>query len=367
MITVESAGITDVGRQRTGNEDALFVDDNMQLYVVADGMGGHLAGEVASRLVVETLKDAMKQDAAILMQKSAGEYDASFSEAANRLRLGILLANKVVYDASQNNSEYEGMGSTVSVVYLTQRTLIASNVGDSPIYRIRDGVIDPLYVSHTIMDEFKKIAPQGAKMPGDEYKHILTRAMGTKETVTPDLFEMTPSKGDIMVICSDGLSDLVSPEEFIEKVKDCSPDEACRALVALANERGGIDNITVIVLHINDVLPEETPAIEKEPDRVQQGVKKPRKKTKIAVDYDTESDSHRSFIDDINLDSVFIKTREAFTIGQKLMLTFSVLNEVNPFAVTGKIAERTNTGIRITFENLTSKQIDMIQSLIERI
>jgi len=367
MIIVESAGISDVGRKRKGNEDSLFVDDKTQLYVVADGMGGHLAGEVASRLIVETMSDAMKQSVEELAQKDLDSLDESLSEAANRLKLSIMLANKVVYDSSQSNAEYHGMGSTVSAIYFTDETMIVGNVGDSPIYLIRNGTIEPLYVAHTIMAEFERIAPKGAKMPGEEYKHVLTRAMGTKETVTPDFSESTPLKDDILVISSDGLTDLVSAEEILDKAKDKAPEGACRTLVDLANDRGGVDNITVIVLHIKNVTIGAAPAVEEKKDRVKPAKEKPSEKIKVAVDYDTEDDSHRSFIHEISLEGVFIETREAVTIEEELMLTFSVVNERSTFMVTGKIADRTSKGIWVTFENLSQKQKDTITSLKERI
>lgn len=366
MIIVESSGITDVGRKRKGNEDSLFLDDDMQLYVVADGMGGHKAGEVASRLVVETIRDYFKPSRERLDQEIFSDPEKTLSRDAQRLSSGILLANQVVYESSQNNESNRGMGSTVSSVLFTGNTLIVANVGDSPVYRIRNGRIETLSVLHTMMAEFLAIAPKGAKLPGEQYRHVLTRAMGTKETVKPDISETKPLKGDIIVISSDGLSDKVSPEEIPEVVINKQPHESCRSLVDMANERGGEDNITVIVLKIIDLGSDDLQqAVERDVSEPKK--EKPRKKPQIVVDYDTDDDSHRSFIHKISSGGVFIETREAFTVGEELLLAFSVLNEQNSFMVNGKIVRREAKGIDVKFINLTGKQQDMIKTLGDKI
>jgi protein phosphatase len=141
MILIESAGITDRGRKRQANEDALFLEDSMGLYVVADGMGGHLAGEVASRMVVETIGDYIRSCQENAENETLIYCNQSLSKEANRLMSGIDLSNRAVHEAARDNKSYRGMGSTVSAVYFTDGTLIAANVGDSPIYLIRDGHI----------------------------------------------------------------------------------------------------------------------------------------------------------------------------------------------------------------------------------
>ena len=142
MYHIESAGITDIGMKRKNNEDSLFINDKNQFYVVADGMGGHQAGEVASKLVVETLWDYIKRFNGDEDVEELADPDESLSKEANRLLSGIHLANKSVFQASRNSEAYSGMGSTVSSVYFTDSTLIAANVGDSPIYLIHDGNIE---------------------------------------------------------------------------------------------------------------------------------------------------------------------------------------------------------------------------------
>jgi len=253
MILIESAGITDRGKKRKGNEDALFLGDSLGLYVVADGMGGHLAGEVASRLVVDTIEDFIKDNQTTPIDENPNNGDRALSREARRLLSGIQLSNKVVHDAARNNSSYRGMGSTVSAVYFTDGTFIAANVGDSPIYLIRDGNIKLLSVPHTVIAEQTALDPDNAARLGREFRHVLTRAMGTEESVKADIYEIQCFKNDILVISSDGLSDKASPEEIQQLVDGNGTDAACRLLVDLANERGGDDNITAIVLKVKMV------------------------------------------------------------------------------------------------------------------
>jgi protein phosphatase len=257
MIVVDSAGITDVGRKRKGNEDALLLDDGLRLYVVADGMGGHQAGEVASMLVVETIRDHMKRLEGHIDVGELADYDEILSKEARRLLSSIHMANRGVHQASHSKEVYRGMGSTVSAVYFSDETLMAANVGDSPIYLAQDGSIELLSVPHTVMAEQAALDPEGAERLGKQFKHMLTRAIGIEETVKADICEIECFRGDILVISSDGLSDKVSPEEILGVVNKEQPDKACRLLVDLANERGGDDNVTVIVLKVKKVKHEK--------------------------------------------------------------------------------------------------------------
>ncbi|MGD2187518.1 MAG: protein phosphatase 2C domain-containing protein, partial [Desulfobacterales bacterium] len=159
MVTIESAGISDIGRRREQNEDSLFFDDNLGLYVVADGMGGHKAGEIASKLVVETVRDYIKQNHSDGQVEEEVNVDANLSKEARRLLAGIQLSNRIVHETASRNEEYKGMGSTVSAVYFTEETFIVANVGDSLIYLIRDGQIELLSVPHTLVAEQTALDP----------------------------------------------------------------------------------------------------------------------------------------------------------------------------------------------------------------
>jgi len=142
------------------------------------------------------------------------------------------------------------MGSTVSAICFTDSTLIAANVGDSPIYLVRDGKIKLLSVPHTFLAEQRALNPENAEKLGVEFRHVLTRAVGTDQSVNADNYEIQCFRDDILVISSDGLNDKVSPEEILELAHNNGPDTACRKLVDLANDRGGEDNITVIVIKV---------------------------------------------------------------------------------------------------------------------
>lgn len=254
MVVIESAGITDVGQKRKGNEDALYLNDDIKLYIVADGMGGHQAGEVASSLAVDAMQGYMSKFAEDNDAEELEDTNQDLSAEAGRILSSIYMANKSVYQVSKTEDSYRGMGSTVSVVFFSDNTLIAANVGDSPIYLVHNGKIELLSVPHTVLAEQAAMDPEGVKLLENKFKHVLTRAIGVEETVAADICEIQGFKDDILVIASDGLSDKVSPEEIQDVVSIQHPDKACRLLVDLANERGGDDNITVIVLKIKKTL-----------------------------------------------------------------------------------------------------------------
>jgi serine/threonine protein phosphatase PrpC len=250
MIDIESSGITDVGRKREQNEDSWFCDDSLGLYVVADGMGGHNAGEVASKLVVETMRDYIGQNKNDGPPQLLSDTDEKLSKEAQKLLASIHLSNRVVHQTARDNEDYKGMGSTVSAVYFTENTFIVANVGDSLVYLIRDGEIDLLSVPHTLVAEQAALDPENAEVLWADFKHVLTRAIGVDESVKADINEIPFYKEDIIVISSDGLTDKASPEEILELVYNQRSDKACQELVDLANTRGGEDNITAIVLRI---------------------------------------------------------------------------------------------------------------------
>ncbi len=253
MVKIESAGISDIGKRRKQNEDSLFLDDRLGLYVVADGMGGHNAGEVASKLVVETIRDYIRQGQSDDPVEERVGIDANLSKEAQLLLAGIQLSNRIVHQTALSNEAYRGMGSTVSAVYFTEKTFIVANVGDSLIYLIRNGAIEQLAVPHTLVAEQTERDPDNAELLWSDFKHVLTRAMGVDEKVKADINEWPLCKNDILVICSDGLTDKASAEEILELVYNRRSERACKSLVDLANARGGDDNITVIVLKVTSM------------------------------------------------------------------------------------------------------------------
>lgn len=355
MAIVQSAAFSDVGRRRKGNEDSYFRDDGMQLYIVADGMGGHQAGDVASRIVAETIP------AFITFHRGSGIVGElptalkNLSKAAQLVNSGILHANDVVYRSAQKDEAHHGMGSTVSVVFFDGDTLVVGNVGDSPVFLVRNGAIKLVSVQHTMMAEFLATAAADAEAPNPKWRHVLTRAMGTKVTVIPDISEISAFKEDIFVISSDGLSDKVEPEEIMGVVVSKPPEAACRSLVDLANQRGGEDNITVIVLKILEL------------GRSRPGADAEAGKTRIAVEFDSESESHRGLLQKIEGDHLFIKTREAVPQGRGLTLILIVENASAPLMFDGKVIRRRPGGFEVKLENLTQKNIEQLRRLETRL
>ena len=251
MEAIESAGMTDIGKKRKENEDALLIDDNMGLYVVADGVGGHRAGKVASHMVVETMAQTIQSLCDTDNEEEPVNHDPTLSESANRLISAIQFSNQRVYNSGNTNKDCQGMCSTVSTVYFTDETLIAANVGDSPIYLVRNGNIDLLSTPHTVLDEQAFPASDGMDHKVHQFKNVLTRAMGIDETVKADVCEIQCFAKDIVVLCSDGLSQSLQLDEISAITMKNPPGKACRSLIDLANKRGGNDNITVIVLKLN--------------------------------------------------------------------------------------------------------------------
>jgi len=242
-----SAGRTDVGRKRENNEDSFFLDDQVGLYIVADGMGGHRAGEVASSTVVSSVKDYMEAFHTSPVAQETNE--GNMSPAATAVCHSVELANRVVYQLSQDQGAYKGMGSTAAVAYFHNGTLITANVGDSRIYLVREDAMEQLTEDHTLLAEHMKKNPEWdpntASIP---MKHILVRAVGIHESVEADVYEMQPLSGDLILMCSDGLTDMLDDEEIHEAVLQGGDlEEICDRLVDMANERGGLDNVTTVL------------------------------------------------------------------------------------------------------------------------
>jgi serine/threonine protein phosphatase PrpC len=242
-----SAGRTDVGRKRENNEDSFSTDDQVGLYIVADGMGGHRAGEVASSTVVSSVKDYMEAFHTSPVAQETNE--GNLSPAAKAVCHSIELANRVVYQLSQDQGSYKGMGSTAAVAYVHRGTLITANVGDSRIYLIRAETMEQLTEDHTLLAEHMKKNPDwdpnNASIP---MKHILVRAVGIHQSVEADVYEMQPLPGDLILMCSDGLTDMLTDEEIHQAVLQGGDlEKICSRLVDLANERGGLDNVTAVV------------------------------------------------------------------------------------------------------------------------
>ena len=248
---VQAAGFSDIGKVRKANEDCFFLNEPIGLYVVADGMGGHRGGGVASRIAIETIDACMATPSPDAIDADGTNAVDAQSAAAKRLRQSIFLANQKIYTQSVADTTCRGMGTTVSALYLTGDSIITANVGDSPIYLLRNGEIETLYTPHTLLHERKKIPKSlDGRISSSKLGHILTRAVGIKPDVGVDLVETQCFTDDIIVLCSDGLSGKISREEIRDLVYRNDSEAACKKLTDLANQRGGEDNITVIVVRV---------------------------------------------------------------------------------------------------------------------
>lgn len=237
-------GSSDVGRRRSTNEDELRYDDDLGLYAVADGMGGHAAGEVASRLAIETLLEAVEREA-----RSTPPRDAD--AAARVLREAVAEANRRICDTIREHENLRGMGTTVVAMLRAGDEAVIGHVGDSRVYLLRDGELLRLTSDHSWVNEQVRLG-----LLSDEaaqrhpMRNIVTRALGSRSEVAVDVAAEPLRPRDLFVLCSDGLNTMLSDDE----IKDTlirharSPQAACDALIAAANDRGGEDNVTVIVV-----------------------------------------------------------------------------------------------------------------------
>jgi PPM family protein phosphatase len=240
-MTFDIGSLTDVGRRRPGNEDSLDVLPMGEgtLCVVADGMGGHQAGEVASRLAVETIRHVFLRNDA---------------EPAEALSTAIRVANRSVFDESESDPEKQGMGTTVVCALLHNGRAYLANVGDSPAFLVRGNEAMQVTQDHSwVAEEVSRGVLQAEDAANHPYRHILTRCLGVTEDVEVQVYEpLELYSGDVLILCSDGLSEHVHLEDLAEAVEGRSAQAAAERLVALANERGGSDNITVIVARWNE-------------------------------------------------------------------------------------------------------------------
>jgi serine/threonine protein phosphatase PrpC len=257
ILQVKSSGITDVGLKRDGNEDSFSIEDSLGIYIVADGMGGHLAGEIASKISVEIINKVFRKwvEKDVSEEDIFGEPDNSLSRKGNYILGGIRLANRVIYELALEKKEFHGMGTTVVVLFVMPSLVIAANVGDSRIYLVRDGEIERLSKDHSIVAEQIEMGIMTEEeAESSPLKHVLTRNLGSSEEVMPDIFEIEPSNNDVFILCSDGLTDLVSDEELKDITnKAAEPEELCRNLTDIVLERGAHDNVTIISVSLNDI------------------------------------------------------------------------------------------------------------------
>ncbi len=254
--SIRSAGLSDVGRRRKSNEDSFSISEDGTLFVVADGMGGHAAGEVASRLAVESIErhisgtDPRKEPTIPASFRSPGVDEAGLPVPARRVLNAIRLANQEIVRSVRKDSSMRGMGTTVVIAYVPGSRAYIGSVGDSRAYVVRDRSLRQLTSDHTLVnDQVRAGALTSQEARHHPARNILTRAVGSQEEVEADLVELDLRPGDILLLCSDGLTTMAEDADILKTVLAHSddPEAASRALVDLANERGGEDNVTVVL------------------------------------------------------------------------------------------------------------------------
>lgn len=251
MLKASAASHT--GPVRSHNEDSSLVESDCQLFAVADGMGGHNAGEVASSLAVEALQAFMRRSARDSDMSWPYGVDPNLSFHANRLRTAIQLANRRVYRAAEGRDDYSGMGTTLVALLVADGRVVCGHVGDSRIYRWSDGVLTPL----TRDDSWAAaLAAEGVATDGlakHPMRHVLTNVVGARDSVDVHVTELAAGAGDRYLLCSDGLHDVLTDAD-LQDVLGAEADVAAAAerLVRMALDRGTRDNVTAIVVHCGD-------------------------------------------------------------------------------------------------------------------
>jgi len=243
--------LTDLGRKRATNEDAFFLDDALGLYVVADGMGGHAAGEVASREAVDTLYGMVKRGVRGLQKLTDPVSERDSRDACRLMESAVQAATYFVFSIAEIDRAKSGMGTTISALLILGDYAITAQVGDSRIYRVTRGVVEQLTEDHTLIAWQLKnglITPQeAARSP---HKNVITRAVGNREYVQVDTRCVPLAPGIRFLLCSDGLHGYLR-EEDIPDIVAMGGREAVQRFIDLANERGGKDNITAVLVEID--------------------------------------------------------------------------------------------------------------------
>lgn len=250
-MKIASCGITDIGRKRQKNEDSYLVNDKIQLYVVADGMGGHAGGEFASKIAVSTVEEIIKgNDAPVEIKQSYFQGKSQESEEG-KLKRAITQAGSKIVQRAIEDPDLRGMGTTATVLYFDDSKAYVAHVGDSRAYCVRNAEIIQITEDHSLVNEQLKsglITEQEAKT--HQLKNIITRSVGVQEEVEVDTIVWGVMTEDSYLLCSDGLSNMIQNHEILAYINRYPTEEAARKMVDLANERGGDDNITLILVKV---------------------------------------------------------------------------------------------------------------------
>jgi protein phosphatase len=252
-LKLQYAGKTDVGQKRSHNEDNLCLAVDENLYMVADGMGGHASGEVASQMAVETVQDFFQETSEDEEMTWPYKMDKSLGYEENRLNAGIKLANLRIYETAAQNSAQRGMGTTIVALLFSEEDAYFGHVGDSRIYRFRENSLSQVTDDHSLLNDYIKMKDLSEEeIENFPHKNVIVRALGMKETVQVDVSKEPPKHEDIYLLCSDGLNAMSTDDEIEEIMQEHHGDleVACNKLIESANDNGGNDNITVVLVKV---------------------------------------------------------------------------------------------------------------------
>jgi PPM family protein phosphatase len=253
-VQIVSSGLSDVGRVRTNNEDSFRIVEALNLFILSDGMGGEAHGEVASAMAVDVINKYCESDKEDSGATVLDEAPSNISSRTRRLKSAVAQANFQIFQAAQKNPEQRGMGATITALWLKDTLLSIAHVGDSRAYLLRNGNLQQLTNDHSLVAEQVRrglITPQQAEE--SEMQSVLLRALGAHPEVEIDTDEVEILPRDVLLLCSDGLTRMVTEPEIAGALQaEMVPSAAAERLIALANENGGIDNVTVIVVRFED-------------------------------------------------------------------------------------------------------------------
>lgn len=250
-MRIVSAGATDPGRKRANNEDAFLVMEGIQLFAVADGVGGREGGEIASAIAVDTLREAVPDLLGASDRTPAAGTGTDADREPAALRYAVSLANRRILDTMEQRTELAGMGTTLTALLVSRSRIHLIHLGDSRAYLLRSAKLRQLSDDHSLVAEQVKagvMTPTQARTSA--HRHVITRALGINEVVAPDLRRESVKAGDVFLLCSDGLTEMIDDRTIATLLKKSPPAEAVQKLIAAANKAGGVDNITAVVVQV---------------------------------------------------------------------------------------------------------------------
>ena len=251
-MRIASGGMSDVGLVRTNNEDCYRIVAPLNLFVLSDGMGGEAHGEIASALAVETVVKHCVDLEANPAEQILGKTEPGWSSRTKRLSSAVHLANKNIFKSAEEHPEQHGMGATLTVAWIDASSLSIAHVGDSRAYLLRGGSLLQLTRDHSLVaEQVRRGILTSAEAEESDMQSVLLRALGAQAEIEVDAEEHTLFARDVLLLCSDGLTRMVTEPEIAGTLQaETDPAKAAEKLVALANERGGADNITVVVVRL---------------------------------------------------------------------------------------------------------------------